>query len=953
MSIPEYLESPDSELWRFDPGDNLFEWTCCPEGNQSKTIAFAPELASVLRSCLAQQVGLPELTIILFLYAAYRKGSDPRWLSRLLVDCANASSDAGLTARQQPKSVEVDSNRMEILKLFETFRKLGESGQRDFGHDVLSLYRGELSLYISIDRNAAEEAIEWLERNPNDRFAEQADDELSDPASAAFHHARIQRRRLYRTAACVEQIARAGFTVEQAEEIRDTGVEGIPEPSPLEPAEGPHRFAGLIDELLLDEELSSIAHSARQVSSVLALPLSPSDPSQLPIGGVSDISNRGDPERLLATELAADPMLLLARIATGQALYLRRESPPENGVRTRELLIENSVRTWGQVRLYALSVALGLAAGEQQRGESAVSIKTLAGDELVGEEFRFRSGIVDHLARLSCQAHPGLALLRWAEQREADPQRDELPVLILSDRTWNDQDFQSSVRETDCELLIVTVDQRGNLHLFRHDSIGDHSLKRLRLGDVDLKVRSGRSSVLRPTQTHSFALTLDHVLRFGTNSSPTWCAESTRGLWVRTPDERLLWYDDNAKGGRCVLQRFSYSNLLAWEAKQKRLELVYESSDEVRYASIDADTGVCSTCSIESLPNGEYFFDLSSLFHRSGAKLHLIDKMNGRVLDGDETRAVQLLGRPFRYDPVHGLRVYYQAGHRLESHSYSNTKLVPFCLALRDSKNVPTFLSPDLRKLIRADGSQDLSLVHSFGTGFRATRLVAVSSDSQRLIVDGKLEPNPGSTHSESVQAMVDCKTQKATRVYLNEQPIRPLVDLREPCAAQFRQVNTLNRLLGVGVDSRGLFLIPNGGRCPLRVRALRGEGFSIQRDEMAPASSTKHFGDGVYIEADAKRVVARAGTVQVHWKLRRAELGEIECWLDSRGLLHLVRLDDQSRLTLVLDMECMAGHFSEGESFGNPYYVEAMLSDESMEPSAKVYAWYEDWLRASKWWHK
>ncbi len=53
-------------------------------------------------------------------------------------------------------------------------------------------------------------------------------------------------------------------------------------------------------------------------------------PDDIPVGGVSDISNRGTIDRLLLSELAQDDEMLTTRVAMNEVMYLRRETPPQN-----------------------------------------------------------------------------------------------------------------------------------------------------------------------------------------------------------------------------------------------------------------------------------------------------------------------------------------------------------------------------------------------------------------------------------------------------------------------------------------------------------------------------------------------------------------------------------------------------------------------------------------------
>src|SRR6185436_19317174 len=107
------------------------------------------------------------------------------------------------------------------------------------------------------------------------------------------------------------------------------------------------RVRSLIKTLVNDEELSGLARLAQQLLAATSLPRKLSQSDELPLGGVTDISNRGDLDRLLVSELASDDLTLAVRIATNEALYLRREQPPRSPPFRRALLLDSGVRMWG------------------------------------------------------------------------------------------------------------------------------------------------------------------------------------------------------------------------------------------------------------------------------------------------------------------------------------------------------------------------------------------------------------------------------------------------------------------------------------------------------------------------------------------------------------------------------------------------------------------------------
>lgn len=109
-----------------------------------------------------------------------------------------------------------------------------------------------------------------------------------------------------------------------------------------------------------DEELSAVASLAKQLLAVIQIPRPLHRADEQSVGGVSDISNKGDPSNLLLSELAYDDDTLAVRLAFNEALYLRRESPPATPLPRRHVLLDNGILLWGSARLYATAVALAL-----------------------------------------------------------------------------------------------------------------------------------------------------------------------------------------------------------------------------------------------------------------------------------------------------------------------------------------------------------------------------------------------------------------------------------------------------------------------------------------------------------------------------------------------------------------------------------------------------------------
>src|SRR5262249_7407213 len=176
-----------------------------------------------------------------------------------------------------------------------------------------------------------------------------------------------------------------------------TGLDEVVAPAEIDltPAE---RARSLIAQLEDDDELSGVGRLARHLMAAVTLPRAVSDREDLPLGGVSDISNRGPLDRLLLSELAHDDLTLAVRVATGEALYLRREQPPRTPPRERVLLLESGIRTWGVPRVFATAVALALTATTDTHTD--VVCYRAAGGGVLPVDLTTRQGLIEHLGAL-------------------------------------------------------------------------------------------------------------------------------------------------------------------------------------------------------------------------------------------------------------------------------------------------------------------------------------------------------------------------------------------------------------------------------------------------------------------------------------------------------------------------------------------------------------------------
>jgi hypothetical protein len=235
-----------------------------------------------------------------------------------------------------------------------------------------------------------------------------------------------------------------------------------------------------VTDLIGDEELRGLGRLARELMAAVQLPRAISEPDDLPLGGVSDVTNRGPLDRLLVSELAHDDVTLATRVALNEALYLRRESPPKTPPADRLLLIDCGIRLWGVPRVFAAAAALALAATSDRRANVRVFRATRHG--MAAGDLATREGLIAHLEVLETAPHPAVALRPFLARLVEAPRADA--VLITHEDALTDGDFRRELDAHDQPLYVATVARNGR---FRLSFVSRRGVRSVREAAFDLE----------------------------------------------------------------------------------------------------------------------------------------------------------------------------------------------------------------------------------------------------------------------------------------------------------------------------------------------------------------------------------------------------------------------------------------------------------------------------------
>jgi hypothetical protein len=265
-----------------------------------------------------------------------------------------------------------------------------------------------------------------------------------------------------------------------------TGLEETPTAAielPIPKPEGP---ADLIKALETEGgELAQVAGLARRLNAILHVPRAVVQPQGLPVGGVTDIANRGDPSQLLVTELAWDDLTFAARLSQGEALYLRREAPPAEPPPQRILLIDTGIFLWGKPRLFALGAALALLG---QRHAASCQVYALEADGFKATALDSVALVRAHLGRLQPSPHAGPALANLTDADESPFDTDREIIFISHPAAQESVNHLPAWRRL-CETSAIhtlLVDLHGDIEFARHNASGIRVLSRVHVDADDL-----------------------------------------------------------------------------------------------------------------------------------------------------------------------------------------------------------------------------------------------------------------------------------------------------------------------------------------------------------------------------------------------------------------------------------------------------------------------------------
>lgn len=220
-------------------------------------------------------------------------------------------------------------------------------------------------------------------------------------------------------------------------------------------------------QLLIEEPKTfQVGALIKRIWSGLKIPIHQLSPGEQPIGGVSDMTNKGNFDQMLLSEFAYDDDLFLSRIANNETLYIKREIPPEENIFERIILIDSSIKNWGTPKVMAFATAIAIT----KHPRAKLSCRTVVlGGTAYDVTFDEIAQVIEGLSVVSGSLDVADTLDRYLKQQVL--QKHIEIFFVSSASALKAKRLQKVLQEHMGSIkYIIATDANGSLDFFRHQN---------------------------------------------------------------------------------------------------------------------------------------------------------------------------------------------------------------------------------------------------------------------------------------------------------------------------------------------------------------------------------------------------------------------------------------------------------------------------------------------------
>lgn len=351
MELIEYFQSYENYFWEWVTDNDIRDNSGYHENNLISipnvgTIAYRPYIIEILKELQSQ--GIPPLGSLLLVIYATQEGYLN--LDGVFYFLRNLKKDG---------ENQINDNIRDACLFLENISKIGKSLKK--GQNRVNLFQTIFkdSHYL-LSAEKSEYIIKVFNRGPQELFHAAIKVPLTDSViSKDIRTLSLLYKKYPTTESIVHAMQGIVGEPELDEEIADEVVT----------AESNGDF---IEELTEEPKTFQVGSLIKRIWSGLKIPMRHLSPGEQPIGGISDMANKGEFHRMLLSEFANEDDVFMNRVANNEALYIQREIPPEENVFERIILIDTSLKNWGTPKVLAFASAISMIKHPKAHSECKV-----------------------------------------------------------------------------------------------------------------------------------------------------------------------------------------------------------------------------------------------------------------------------------------------------------------------------------------------------------------------------------------------------------------------------------------------------------------------------------------------------------------------------------------------------------------------------------------------------
>lgn len=222
--------------------------------------------------------------------------------------------------------------------------------------------------------------------------------------------------------------------------------------------------ADFIQELIEEPKTFQVGSLIKRIWSGLKIPMRHLSPGEQPIGGISDMTNKGELHRMLLSEFANEDDVFMNRVANNEALFIQREIPPEENIFERIILIDTSLKNWGTPKVLAYASAIAVIKHPKAHSECKVFA---LGQNIIPMSLDKVDEVVENLNHVSPVLEVSGALEKFFNEEHKE--KDLEVFFITNQENLSHQNLHKIIHENRDRLkFLVTTSANGELNFYKH-----------------------------------------------------------------------------------------------------------------------------------------------------------------------------------------------------------------------------------------------------------------------------------------------------------------------------------------------------------------------------------------------------------------------------------------------------------------------------------------------------